>query len=124
MGALYSSNPPPPTIQSLPLISEPKGGRAVMIADSHITKVYLGRSRIILTYALRSKFTGKIGLFFIILIDSLYLQEFVVQRKKFEKKIHTPKKFENCKNFLLEILKTPQDFYSPFLDFSHLCKQL
>ena len=73
---------------------------------------------------LRSKFTGKNWAFFIILIDSLHLQEFVsvVQREKFEKK-NTPKKLKNRENFSFKILKTPQDFHSPFFDFSHLCYQ-
>ena len=45
--------------------------------------------RLICTYfnCLRSKFTGKNGLF-IILTDSLYLQDSVAQREKFEKKIY------------------------------------
>ena len=40
---------------------------------------------------LRSKFTGKKLAFFIILIDSLYLQESVVPKEKFEKNVY-PKK--------------------------------
>ena len=40
--------------------------------------------------------------FFIILTDSLYLQESVVQRKNFEKKIYTPKKVKTVKIFHLK----------------------
>ena len=65
----------------------------------------------------------KIGLF-IILIDSLYLEDSVVQRKKFFKKFHTPKTSKNRLNFTIEIPKTPLDFDSPLSDFSDLCCQL
>ena len=65
---------------------------------------------------LRSKFTGKNWPFFIILIDSLYLQESVVQMKKFKKNLYIPKKLKKRESFSFKIPKTPQDFDSPFFN--------
>ena len=70
---------------------------------------------------LRYKFTEKKLAFLIISIDAPYLQESVVQRKKFEKKFCIPIKLKNRKNFSLKIHKALQDFDSPFRDFSHEC---
>ena len=44
----------------------------------------------------------KIGNFFIILLDSRYLQESVVQKKKIEKIFHTPKSSKTLKIFELK----------------------
>ena len=50
--------------------------------------------------------------FFIILIDSSGVSG--SKEKKLKKKIYTPKKVKRRENFSLKILKTPQDFDSPF----------